>query len=500
MAQRRSPTSTYNFGASRRESHDASAFYRRFTPPEISTDAIVNPPSAIDRLICADASLMADVADSSVALVVTSPPYFAGKEYEEALGRGDTPASYVEYLEMLESVFAECARVLEPGGRIAVNVANLGRKPYRSLAADITEILQDRLKLLLRGEVVWLKARGSTGSCAWGTFQRPANPVLRDLTERVIVAGKGRFDRAVSAKERHEKEMPCDSSLSRDEFMEATTDLWEIPPESATRVGHPAPFPVALPVRLINLFTYYGDLVLDPFAGSGTTAVAALRTGRHYIGYDTDPGYIELAEARVAEERRRLESGGGEDHDGRRFVLPAVQDSAAESDDPVARILKGINRGGGAKQVAGEMLEASGFSEIRRDVKVKSGIEVAFSACDASGATWHFEVCGGFTSVRPGLQRGEILWRALGTACVLDQVEPDVPLVLLTTGVPRPGSAGHRALVEVVGPGSPIFAVIEIDSASGYEALRLMAIGAGQQCPSTSAKAARSTPAKASRS
>lgn len=481
MAQRRSPTSTYNFGASRRESHDASAFYERFTPPEVSADATVNRPATTDRLICADASEMADVADNSVALVVTSPPYFAGKEYEEALGRGDTPATYLEYLEMLESVFAECARALEPGGRIAVNVANLGRKPYRSLAADVTAILQDRLKLLLRGEVVWLKARGSTGSCAWGTFQRPANPVLRDLTERVIIAGKGRFDRAVSAKERHEKGIPCDSSLSRDEFMEATTDLWEIPPESATRVGHPAPFPVELPVRLIHLYTYYGDLVLDPFAGSGTTAVAALRTGRHYVGYDTDPSYVELAEARVAEERRRLESGGGDDHESHRFVLPAVHGDSTDQDAPAARDVIEINQGAGAKQVAGEMLEASGFSEIKRDVKVQPGIEVALSARDATGATWHFEVCGGFTSNRPGLQRGEILWKALGKSCVLSQVAPDVPLVLLTTGVPRPGSAGHQALVGTVGRDSPIYAVVEIGSGSGREALKLLASSAGNR-------------------
>ncbi|RIK09361.1 MAG: hypothetical protein DCC49_06590 [Acidobacteria bacterium] len=492
MAARRSRTSTYNFGASRRESHDASPFYQRFTTPDIAADARVNPPSAVDRLICADASAMTDVADNSVALVVTSPPYFAGKEYEEALGRGDTPATYLEYLEMLESVFAECSRVLEPGGRIAVNVANLGRKPYRSLSADVTAILQDRLKLLLRGEVVWVKARGSTGSCAWGTFQRPTNPVLRDLTERVIIAGKGRFDRAVSAKERHERHMPCDSSLSRDEFMEATTDLWEIPPESATRVGHPAPFPVGLPVRLINLYTYCGDLVLDPFAGSGTTAIAALRTGRHYIGYDTDAGYIELAEARVAEERRRLESGGGDDHEDRRFFLPAIPDDGKDQPDSLAGNAAAISQGAGAKQVAGEMLEASGFRKIQRDVKVKAGIEVAFSAEDASGTTWHFEVCGGFTSVRPGLLRGDILWKALGTACVLHQVAPDVPLVLLTTGVPKPGSAGHRALFEVVGPGSPIFSVIEIDSTSGHEALSLLARGAGQRGGRGDAKAVRS--------
>ena len=200
---------------------------------------------------------------------------------------------------MLRDVFAECARKLEPGGRIAVNVANLGRRPYRSLASDVVHILQDDLHLLLRGEVVWQKARGSAGSCAWGSFQRPANPVLRDLTERVVIASKGRFDRALTARQRLERGLPSTASLSRDEFMEATTDLWEIPAESARRVGHPAPFPLELPARLIHLYTYYDDLVLDPFIGSGTTAVAAVRTGRHYVGYDTDDAYVERTKARI---------------------------------------------------------------------------------------------------------------------------------------------------------------------------------------------------------
>ena len=180
----------------RREGHDASAFYERFPAPEISDDDSIAEHSCRDHLWVGDARDMdacGDVADNSVALVVTSPPYFAGKEYEEALGEGHVPADYLAYLDMLTDVFAECVRKLEPGGRIAVNIANLGRRPYRSLSADVVQILQDRLRLLLRGEVIWVKARGAAGNCAWGSFRGPANPVLRDLTERVVIASKGRL-------------------------------------------------------------------------------------------------------------------------------------------------------------------------------------------------------------------------------------------------------------------------------------------------------------------
>ena len=240
-----------------------------------------------------------------MALVVTSPPYFSGKEYEQALGRGHVPGNYLEYLGMLRDVFAECKRVLEPGGRIAINVANLGRKPYRSLSTDIVRILQDDLRLLLRGEVIWRKGEGANGSCAWGSFRSAANPVFRDVTERVVIASKGRFDRAQRVETRRQRSLPHTSDMSTDEFMEATLDVWNMAPESATRVGHPAPFPVELPLRLIGLYTFRDDLVVDPFMGSGTTLVAAICSGRRYLGYDTDPNYVATAKRRVAEELER---------------------------------------------------------------------------------------------------------------------------------------------------------------------------------------------------
>ena len=303
-------TRTRAFGAGNRESHDASDFYARFRAPELSDDETVNPCAIADSIVHGDARDMTAVDDCSVALVVTSPPYYAGKEYEQALGEGHVPGSYVDFLTMLRDVFAECRRVLEPGGRIAVNVANLGRKPYRSLSADVMRIIQDDLALLPRGEIIWQKARGATGSIAVGSYLSAANPVLRDVSERIIVASKGRFDRAVPRKERERRGLPYENTIEKDEFFESTLDVWEMRPEHARRVGHPAPFPVELPERLMRLYTYRGDVVLDPFMGSGTTAVAAVRNDRRYVGYETDAAYVELARERITAERAGDSAGG----------------------------------------------------------------------------------------------------------------------------------------------------------------------------------------------
>ena len=170
----RRPTTTSNFGVGARESHDSKPFYDRFRPPEISDDDAVPQPKPINEpFVHGDARHMDRVADGSVALVVTSPPYFAGKQYEEELERKGIPASYLEYLAMLTEVFTECVRKLEPGGRVAVNVANLGRKPYRSLSADVIRILEHDLGLLLRGELIWQKGEGASSSCALTIWNDP---------------------------------------------------------------------------------------------------------------------------------------------------------------------------------------------------------------------------------------------------------------------------------------------------------------------------------------
>ena len=465
---KRKPTSTSEFGVSRRESHDSSEFYARFTPPTFTDREDVSPRKAIDDIFGHDASTMPEVDDDSVALVVTSPPYFAGKAYETALGQGHVPADYLEYLGMLRRVFAECQRKLEPGGRIAVNVANLGRRPYRSLSADVIRILED-LGYLLRGEVIWVKARGAGGSCAWGSFQRPGNPVLRDLTERIVIASNERFDRAISPR-RRAPDLPHEWSLFKDEFMEATTDIWEMSPESASRVGHPAPFPVELPERLIHLYTYVGDLVLDPFMGSGTTAVAALRTDRHYVGYDTEPEYIERAKDRIAEEQQDLAREAAANDRPRSVRLSPVA-AAPPDEDFQARA---VREGAAARDLALEALRQCGFRDIERNVSLEGGIEVNFRARDAGGAAWHFDVSGGFTSSRPGLRRTDTLWKAIGKATVLTGTTPDARLVLLTTDTPAPGSAGDKALAVVTGKGDrrPIRDVIDLRSPDELERLQ----------------------------
>jgi len=449
---------TSTFGVSRRESHDSSGFYARFSAPQLDLDASPADPStqrALDELFCGDARSMGAVPSDSVALVVTSPPYFAGKDYESELGAGPVPGSYVEYLEMLTDVFGECVRTLEPGGRIAVNVANLGRRPFRSLAADVTAILQDRLRLLLRGEVVWLKQRGSAGSCAWGSFQRPGNPVLRDTTERIIIASKGRFDRAVNVADRRRIGLPWASTLQRDEFMDATLDVWEFPPESATRVGHPAPFPVALPERLIGLYTYLGDLVLDPFVGAGTTAVAALRTGRHYVGYDTEADYLAVAAERVAAERAALT--------GR----PAPGPIEVRSDGGPLALSDARARGCSARECAAVVVRSAvaGFGgdpgEVLTDVAVGAGLSVDVAFTDRNGP-WHVLVCGGYSATRPGLRRSDGVLRALGTASALRSLDDSARVVLLAPGLPGPSTSRGSMLSAAVRSGT-VTAVVDLD-------------------------------------
>lgn len=475
MTERRR-TATSNFGVGRREAHDSAAFYARFEAPEVLSDAdVLSPRPIADPFICGDARKMDEVDDGSVALVVTSPPYFAGKKYEEELDREGVPSSYLEYLDLLREVFAECKRKLEPGGRIAVNVANLGRKPYRSLSADVVKILQDDLRLLLRGEVIWQKSEGASGSCAWGSFRSAANPVLRDITERVIIASKGRFDRALSVKAREAQGLPFENSLSSDEFMAATLDVWDIPPERAQRVHHPAPFPTELPERLIRLYTYANDLVVDPFMGSGSTLVAAAKVGRRYIGYDLDPEYVEIARSRIAEVAPRSEPPR------KRAVRSATSSSSpvqAVDDDFQTRA---SHEGRAAQAIAERLLEDSGFRILSRNARPRGlGLTVSFVAADADEVPWYFDVSGAFTTTRGGLLRSDTLWRSLGRAHVLANTGR-APVVFLTSHLPRRGSEGDVAL-RAAGMNA-FFDAMEMLSEEGRSRLSVYAKGGRAEVP-----------------
>ena len=436
-------TATSNFGAGARESHDATRFYERFRPPEVSSDDVLRTAVIADPFVHGDARHMDAVPDGSVALVVTSPPYFAGKQYEEELEREGVPSSYLEYLQLLTAVFAECVRTLEPGGRIAVNVANLGRKPYRSLSADVIRILEHDLGLLLRGEIIWQKGEGASGSCAWGSYRAASNPVLRDLTERVIVASKGRFDRARPAKRRAADGLPHESTLRTDDFLALTLDVWSIPPESARRVGHPAPFPVELPEQLIRLYTYAGDLVLDPFMGSGSTLVAAAGLGRRYVGYDLDADYVAIARRRVA----------GLGHEP--LATAAIDGRAAE-------------------RIAADAVTAAGFTIIGERRRVAgTGVTVDLVLTDATGTTWHADVAGPATTHRGGLLRTDVVWQALGRATALRGRRPDVPVLLLTTDLPRRGSDGDAAMRAAR---DTVFDVVDLHDDTGRDRLAAYAV------------------------
>jgi DNA modification methylase len=281
-------TRTSSFGTSKRESHDASTFYERNlyaeqgTPELMADGGSITPAGAWADAIYCQSSEQMPLPDNCVGLAFTSPPYNVGKDY-------DADISLDEYLGLIKRVAAEVYRVLVPGGRYVVNIANLGRKPYIPLHAHFYRVHMDA-GFLPMGEIIWQKGKGANGNCAWGSWRSAKSPRLRDLHEYLLVFAKGGFCRPDAGV----------SDIGRDEFMSATLSVWQIAPESARKVGHPAPFPLELAARVIRLYSYVGDVVLDPFAGSGTTCVAARQLGRRYVGFDISPEYCEIARRRLA--------------------------------------------------------------------------------------------------------------------------------------------------------------------------------------------------------
>jgi site-specific DNA-methyltransferase (adenine-specific) len=285
--KKRSATSP--FGTTPRINHDSSAYYnsRLYSglPEEQSATQPENPlpTEDLDQVLERSAEDLHELPERSLHLMVTSPPYNVTKEYDQNL-------SLEEYLSLLARVFRETYRLLVDGGRACVNVANLGRRPYLPLAHFITQIMLE-IGFQMRGEIIWNKGAGAGVSMAWGSWQSASNPVLRDVHEYILVFCKGTFKRP--------KPQGKENTISKEQFMEWTKSVWSFTPESAKKIGHPAPFPVELPYRLIQLYTYTGDVVFDPFMGSGTTALAALQAGRHYLGCEIDPAYVQLAQQRI---------------------------------------------------------------------------------------------------------------------------------------------------------------------------------------------------------
>lgn len=282
---------TSRFGTTARIAHDSSPYYasRLYTAlrANLSTPEAPDAPFPAqyeNRILLGNAAVMKEIPDNCVHLMVTSPPYNVRKEY-------DADLSLEEYLDLLAQVFRETYRVLVHGGRACINIANVGRKPYVPLSAYVS-LLMLQIGFQMRGEIIWQKGSGAGISMAWGSWQSASNPVLRDTHEYILVFSKGTFTRR--------KTPDKEDTISREEFIEWTKSVWTLNPESARRVGHPAPFPVELPYRLIQLYTYRGEVVLDPFMGSGSTAIAALKAGRRFVGYEINPRYLSLAQKRIA--------------------------------------------------------------------------------------------------------------------------------------------------------------------------------------------------------
>jgi modification methylase len=225
---------------------------------------------------------MDQIPSESVHLVVTSPPYNCGIDDTDSLPEED-------YAEMILDVAKECYRVLVSGGRLAINVANIGRKPYQSRVCLVRYLVQHSAPWLSRGEIIWVKGKAPNGSCSWGSWMSPANPTLRDRHEYILVWSKGDF----------QLQGPGEPTISKEEFLKATSSVWDDIGPELRRNGHPSPFPIGIPRRLIELYSFSGQTVLDPFMGSGTTGIACMGTGRSFIGYELNDVYFSIAEQRI---------------------------------------------------------------------------------------------------------------------------------------------------------------------------------------------------------
>ena len=267
------------------------------------------------RVKLGDARSMPWIPDGSIHLVVTSPPYWTLKQYEAGDAQLGEIADYEAFLAELDRVWQECARVLIPGGRVCCVVGDVclprkraGRHYVMPLHADI-QVRTRRFGLDTLTPILWQKiANGVTeaeGNGA-GFYGKPYQPgaVVKNDVEYILFLRKGGEYRAPSMLQR------ALSMLTREEMRDWMRSSWSDIRGESTRKGHPAPYPVQLAERLIKMFSFAGDTVLDPFAGTGTTAVAALRTGRSSVSVDVEPKYLAIARSRLNEAAAELRYSG----------------------------------------------------------------------------------------------------------------------------------------------------------------------------------------------
>lgn len=267
------------------------------------------------KLHLGDARELTWLPDESVHLVVTSPPYWTLKEYVHHERQMGAIADYESFLAELDKAIAECARVLVPGGRICCVVGDVcvprkkaGRHMVMPLHADI-QVRARRAGLDCLTPVIWHKiANGATeveGNGA-GFYGKPYQPgaVVKNDVEYILFLRKGGKYRRVTPLQK------ALSMLTKDEMQDWWRSMWTDIKGASTRGGHPAPYPTELAERLIRMFSFAGDVIFDPFLGTGSTTLAAIRTGRNSIGNEIEPSYLALARVRAAEEARRARRCG----------------------------------------------------------------------------------------------------------------------------------------------------------------------------------------------
>ena len=222
-----------------------------------------------------DARNMDLIPNETIHLICTSIPYYnARPEYAEW-------ETYTDYLEDMQKVWMECHRVMADGARIAINVPlGYSRTEYIPIGVDITKQLQNTFTL--RGHIIWNKS--NIGSTAWGSWLSANNPTIRDSHEIIVLAHKGNPSRLST---RNDKV----NTINAQTFMDTTNSVWNILPESKS--WHPAPWPNEIPRRLIELLTFENDIVLDPFAGSGTVGEVASSLNRRFVLFDINEKYIK---------------------------------------------------------------------------------------------------------------------------------------------------------------------------------------------------------------